>query len=54
MTHAHTSGLRSRPLATYLILLFALLLAAGGVALHLGGSLAATLAGFATVALLRR
>ena len=31
-----------------------LLLAAGGVALHLGGSLAATLAGFATVALLRR
>ncbi|RVT53979.1 fluoride efflux transporter CrcB [Rubrivivax albus] len=31
-----------------------LLVAAGGVALHVGGSLAATLAGFATVALLRR
>lgn len=30
------------------------LVAAGGVALHVGGSLAATLAGFATVALLRR
>lgn len=30
------------------------LAAAGGVALHVGGSLAATLAGFATVAALRR
>lgn len=31
-----------------------LVLAAGGIVLHVGGSLAATLAGFATVALLRR